>query len=582
AVSTVSTQNSNSTARLQEYILPEDVRVHVLETVTDINTTIDSLLQLTVNSRIFVGFDCEWYFSRNPYVVGRVSLIQVAHEKCVWLVRLNKIPRDKFPKSLQLFLESNKVVKMGRNVSSDLKKIERDFGFASGSLQGSFDLASYCKSKGVIRRATVSLENLCKKVLKKSLPKDSSTARQSDWGTEKLRESQVSYAAKDAFVSIDIFRALENLEAVGAPVDRPSRVIGKYIAIHNKYASGRAKAYGFVVEEKMARPKMWSKAVINVTEVCVPGAFIFGEDKSLEALGQVPFQITVDLAHHSLVTARDPSLDEPSALDFVPNDDDGTLSSLSTRVLKDVFHLMDMIPINLNHGMSKEFSRKLRDALFVNNIDDEAMIRSYLDGLPDEDPNKMTFDQLMKKRPGWVLKRIRRHVPQPVELATAVQALFDTYQDSKCAISGLPLFDKRCKKVASNVLETIKKGHVSDPPGVSWYYHMYTDRHGFPVYRCTRGTNSIEGGVHQNIVRKFASFNASPALTDCSLADYRLRHNIQVGSKNRYGITYRSHFSPWIQQAINFMRCKIGQPVLRSYADPSGNAFYFTSVGESF
>ncbi|CEP16976.1 hypothetical protein [Parasitella parasitica] len=348
------------------------------------------------------------------------------------------------PKSLQLFLESDKVVKMGRNVSSDLKKIERDLGFASVAFKDHLIWHLNAKAK---------------------------------------EESQVSYAAKDAFVSIDIFRAMENLEVVGAPVDRPSRFIEKYIAINNKYASERAKAYGFVVEEKMVRPKMWIKAVINVTEVCVPRAFIAGEDKSLEALGQVPFHIMVDLAYHSL------------------------------------------------------FSRKLRDALFVNDIDDEAMIRSYLDGLPDEDPNKMTFDQLIKKRPGWVLKRIRRHdSPQPVEVATEVQALFDTYQDSKCAISGgLPLFDKRCKKVASNVLETMKEGHVSDPPGVCW---------------CTRGTNSIEGSVHQNIVRKFASFNASPALTDCVLVDYRLRHNIQLGSKNRYGMTYRSHFSPWIRSKL--------------------------------
>ncbi|CEP19101.1 hypothetical protein [Parasitella parasitica] len=125
--------------------------------------------------------------------------------------------------------------------------------------------------------------------------------------------------------------------------------------MHDKYASGRAKAYSFVVEEKMARPKMWSKAVINVAEVCVLVTFILGEDKSLEALGRVPFQIMVDLAHHSPVTTRDPSLVEPSALDFAPNDDDDTLSSISTRVLKDVFHLTDMIPINLNHGMSKEF-----------------------------------------------------------------------------------------------------------------------------------------------------------------------------------------------------------------------------------
>ncbi|CEP13207.1 hypothetical protein [Parasitella parasitica] len=66
-----------------------------------------------------------------------------------------------------------------------------------------------------------------------------------------------------------------------------------------------------------------------------------------------------------------------------------------------------------------------------------------------------------------------------------------------------------------------------------------TDDLGFPVYRCTRGTNLIEGSVRQNIVGKFASFNASPALTDCAL-----RYNIQVGSKNRYGITLKSIYRP--------------------------------------
>ncbi|CEP08807.1 hypothetical protein [Parasitella parasitica] len=164
----------------------------------------------------------------------------------------------------------------------------------------------------------------------------------------------------------------------------------------------------------------------------------------------------IDLAHHSPVTARDPNLDEPSALDY----DGDTSSFLPTRVLIDVFHLIDIIPINLNHGMSTEFSRRLRDVLFANNSDNETMIRSYLDGLPDEDLNKMTFDQLMKKRPDWGLKRVRKHVRQPVKIATTVEALFNTYQDSNCVITGLPLFDKRCKKVASYDLETIKKGRI--------------------------------------------------------------------------------------------------------------------------
>ncbi|CEP13323.1 hypothetical protein [Parasitella parasitica] len=192
---------------------------------------------------------------------------------------------------------------------------------------------------------------------------------------------------------------------------------------------------------------------------------------------------------------------------------------------------MDMIPIRLDHGMSKEFMRKFPNALLVNNAEDEERIRSYLDSLPSGHRDKMTFKQLMLKKPRWALKRMRRHVPTPDELHASVKALFDIYQDSKCAVSGFFLFDRRCKAVAANILDSIKRDHVSDPPGISWYYLLYTDKLRFPVYRCTRGTNSIEGVVQQNIVRKFASFNASPALTDCALADYILMHNIQVQYK---------------------------------------------------
>ncbi|CEP09375.1 hypothetical protein [Parasitella parasitica] len=65
---------------------------------------------------------------------------------------------------------------------------------------------------------------------------------------------------------------------------------------------------------------------------------------------------------------------------------------------------------------------------------------------------------------------MRRHVPPPDELHASVKALFDIYQDSKCAVSGFPLFGRRCKAVADNVLDSIKRGHVSDPPGISLYY----------------------------------------------------------------------------------------------------------------
>ena len=38
---------------------------------------------------------------------------------------------------------------------------------------------------------------------------------------------------------------------------------------------------------------------------------------------------------------------------------------VNTRVLKDAFHLMDIIPYSQSHGLCKEFSRRLRVAIFV-------------------------------------------------------------------------------------------------------------------------------------------------------------------------------------------------------------------------
>lgn len=64
--------------------------------------------------------------------------------------------------------------------------------------------------------------------------------------------------------------------------------------------------------------------------------------------------------------------------------------------------------------------------------------------------------------------------------------------------------------------------------GPSLYTEKGVDRHGLMRYHCVRGTNSVEGSVHMNIVRKFASYNAGPRLTDMVLTDYRLCHNLDV------------------------------------------------------
>ena len=100
-----------------------------------------------------------------------------------------------------------------------------------------------------------------------------------------------------------------------------------------------------------------------------------------------------------------------------------------------------------------------------------------------------------------------------------------------------------------------RAGHVSDPPGFLFYFEMGKDKLGLSIYRCSRGTkvNSVEDGIHQNIIRKFGSFGACPHLADCALADYRLRHNIDVGNLLYNFLSANLSF--------DYCYCRLGLPI---------------------
>ncbi|KAG2201218.1 hypothetical protein INT47_013029 [Mucor saturninus] len=71
------------------------------------------------------------------------------------------------------------IIKIGRGVSGDLKKLESDIGLEES--HGKLELGNYCKTKGAINKANYGLEYIRAAVLKKRLPKDSNTPRLSDW-----------------------------------------------------------------------------------------------------------------------------------------------------------------------------------------------------------------------------------------------------------------------------------------------------------------------------------------------------------------------------------------------------------------
>src|ERR1700694_1082450 len=80
---------------------------------------------------------------------------------------------------------------------------------------------------------------------------------------------------------------------------------------------------------------------------------------------------------------------------------------VATRVLKDIFHLMNMIDIPKDHGLKKEFSRRLRDALFVPDRDDRARVEAFLA------TQGTTWEEKFEVDPAWILRRTKRTVPPP-------------------------------------------------------------------------------------------------------------------------------------------------------------------------
>lgn len=223
-------------------------------------------------------------------------------------------------------------------------------------------------------------------------------------------------------------------------------------------------------------------------------------------------------------------------------------SEIRARILGDIFHLMHQFKISMHHGLRRPFARALRDAIFLPDPDDKAAVEGVLS------KKNISFDQKVLYKSDWVWQRVKRLVPPPEILTPRVIEVLQKFGPLKDAITGEPLFNNASWEKAQNVIENVRMGYFSDPPGVMLYTFQRKDKDGLSLYRCLRGTNNVEGGIHQNIVRRFGSFNASPRLTVNLLRDYVLCHNLRVsvllssGLKNMLTSTMFERLAPSIAQ----------------------------------
>ncbi|KAF6764006.1 hypothetical protein DFP72DRAFT_956173 [Ephemerocybe angulata] len=236
---------------------------------------------------------------------------------------------------------------------------------------------------------------------------------------------------------------------------------------------------------------------------------------------------------------------------------------LRSRVLKDVFHVFNMLRLSTTHGLRKAFGRALRDILFVPDLEDRLRISAWASRLAEP----KTFEQLLASMPNWLWRRCRRQIPPPDILYPLVEELFLAYGPLKDATTDQPLFNQQAWKTSKQILELIRQGYVSDPPGIALYTVIGVDAKAgnLPIYRCSRGTNFTEGGVHTHLRARLPTSGASIRHVNACLSDFVLQHNLRVGTFNSTGQPYRGHFSIWLtnrlQERLTFLDGIIARPM---------------------
>ncbi|KAH7919165.1 hypothetical protein BV22DRAFT_1051234 [Leucogyrophana mollusca] len=552
--------------------LPDGWGVYVLSSTYQINSQLNSIMEdlrhLETEQELHIAVDMEWPVDRATGIYGRVAVVSMAYKQSIYIIPLANFIHDdgflKLPCSLLVFMRSVRIRKLGVHVKADLTRLFNDCGFATATEQpfvGALELGVLAKQQNITDCGNIGLSDLTAAVLRRYLVKDTSVRVSTNWNNPTLTQEQIDYAALDVYASWAIFESF-----LTVPVPGPVTAVTS-AGTHVKLLSRDGKtvvALGFI---SWSRPPKHdginvtkTRAIIQVTSIVVPAYLAYvGHDPVNRSpptacpVGEPPS--TIEPYISDLV--EEPVEDEdystwPDSLDYdaeseqhvsdaVPdvqglqqaqllghltfNTPDGEAvhrQQVRSRVIGDPWHGMDQFKIPVHHGLRQPFARALRDALFLPDLNDKSAVERVLA------KRNTTYQMTVLHQSDWVWQRVKRFIPPPEVLTPRVLKVLQTFGPLKDAVTGQPLFNDASWKKAKNYIENIRMGYFSDPPGVKLYRVLRTDAKGLTVYRCTRGTNSVKGGVHQNIIRRFGTFNASPRFAVNLLRDYCLHHNLKL------------------------------------------------------
>ena len=174
-------------------------RIFVIYTETDAEKAVEYL-----KTQQIVGVDTETRPSFKRGKSHKVALLQIATTDTCFLFRLNQIG---MPASLQDFLMGD-TLKIGLSLKDDFMMLRRrkEVHAEEGNW---IELQDYVGRFGIEDR---SLQKIFANLFGKKISK---AQRLSNWEAESLTESQINYAATDAWACVEIYNCLAEMEQTG-------------------------------------------------------------------------------------------------------------------------------------------------------------------------------------------------------------------------------------------------------------------------------------------------------------------------------------------------------------------------------
>lgn len=547
----------------------EDINiVGPLKSAEEINESVENILKeldSDISKRIVVGIDCEWSVKQGqPYSRG-VDLLQIAfEEKCI-LIK-TKLLNQICPVKLKSLLESTRVLKTGKSVSGDISRLTQSYSNLDESKlrATSIDLGKLCKERNIVEKATVSLSKLSRVLLGKILDK---SERLTDWSKE-LSAKQIQYAAIDAHVSLLIYNSAIKFAKLGSSFDQAEpgdlfTLLGR----DRQLETARVEFCNYSNTRRTKAVVKLDKIVSSVSNSEIPSRlWKINENVTVSTSLLKPITRKIRRPFEVFETIDDPlPYEETNNNDFfdatdysvITQDELDAGSTALLNVKDDAFHFIQRIMRHCpkSHSVFGLAAHKLSQAIFQVSKVDIDNIKAYVSTVNEDLPKFLRDNPTIKR------KAIRRVIPEPEELAKRFAQWVETFKHAIDEKTGTPLFTSNCNKAIQQAAKDIINNHLSDPPQVPLYAKLSKSKHGLQLYRCFRGTSSLEGGVHRQIHRKLGNYNHGIKSMDSFLLEFRLRHNLETYWRNRLAKKYFGHYDLLLTAELQALYLKAEMPL---------------------